>query len=246
MNNNIQQIECYTFEFTNLGFLGTQFDESQLKPIRDEVNGIYKNNFNDSVNFNSELAGNIEHQYMLTKCVPYLNDLLTPLIKKYNEETSYVDFMNKSSHQTESNLVLDKVWAIFQKKHEFNPPHVHWGVISFVLWLDIPYDIKDEMSASSSCNSAINIPGHFQFLYNDAIGRIATCNIPTDKTYCGKVLIFPSSMTHAVYPFKTSDGIRISVSGNLKWNTNSNSPKNDNKNNGIKEQIEKSVYKYYD
>ena len=244
MNNDTQQIECYTFGFTNLGFLGTQLNELQLKPIRDEVNEILKSNFENSVNFNYELAGNIEHQYMLTKCIPYLNDLLRPLIEKYNEETGYVDFMNNSSNRTKFNLVLDKVWAIFQKKHEFNPPHIHQGVMSFVIWLDIPYDIKDEMSASSSCNSAINIPGHFQFIYNDAIGRIATCDIPTDKTYCGKVLIFPSSMTHAVYPFKTSDGIRISVSGNLKWDTNSNSQKNDN--NKIKEQTEKSVYKYYD
>jgi hypothetical protein len=75
MNNDTQQIECYTFGFTNLGFLGTQFTESQLKPIRDEVNEILKSNFENSVNFNYELAGNIEHQYMLTKCIPYLNDL---------------------------------------------------------------------------------------------------------------------------------------------------------------------------
>ena len=37
-----------------------------------------------------------------------------------------------------------------------------------------------------------------------------------DKSFEGKMLMFPSKQMHAVNPFYTSDGYRITVSGNLK------------------------------
>jgi dolichol kinase len=36
-----------------------------------------------------------------------------------------------------------------------------------------------------------------------------------DKSMEGTVTMFPSSMIHCVYPFRTSDGERISIAGNI-------------------------------
>jgi hypothetical protein len=40
--------------------------------------------------------------------------------------------------------------------------------------------------------------------------------LPVDKTFEGKIAFFPSKLSHCVYPFYSSDGIRISISGNIK------------------------------
>ena len=32
----------------------------------------------------------------------------------------------------------------FSKKYEYNPPHVHHGVLSYVIWHNIPYNDESE------------------------------------------------------------------------------------------------------
>lgn len=201
---------------TGVGFLHPKFTQAELKPIRDEVDEIIKNKFKGSKKFNKDLAGNIEHEYLIeSDCKKHISKIITPLLE---ESDARWNIISGASYLTEKlPLTIDNVWVNFQKKHEFNPPHIHRGVMSFVIWLDIPYDIKDEMSVVQSVNSGSNIPGHFQFEYVNPLGKIHHYNIPADKTFNGTGLIFPSDMFHAVYPFTTSDDYRITISGNFKY-----------------------------
>ena len=41
--------------------------------------------------------------------------------------------------------------------------------------------------------------------------------IDVDKSFEGKMLMFPAKLQHLVYPFYTSDKERITVSGNIKF-----------------------------
>ena len=41
-----------------------------------------------------------------------------------------------------------------------------------------------------------------------------------DKSFEGKILMFPSYMQHQVFPFYTSDDYRITISGNAFFNVN--------------------------
>ena len=41
--------------------------------------------------------------------------------------------------------------------------------------------------------------------------------IDVDKSFEGKMLVFPSKLQHLVYPFYTSDEHRITVSGNVNF-----------------------------
>jgi hypothetical protein len=59
----------------------------------------------------------------------------------------------------------------------------------------------------------------FAFLYSDSIGGINPFSIPVDKNMENNVILFPSNFYHMVYPFFSSDGYRISVSGNFKFKT---------------------------
>ena len=42
-------------------------------------------------------------------------------------------------------VLLQKLWINFMKKNEFNPIHTHGGSFSFVLYLQVPKGINDEV-----------------------------------------------------------------------------------------------------
>ena len=107
-------------------------------------------------------------------------------------------------------------WINFQKAGEYNPIHNHDGDLVYVIWLQIPYNLEDELNHPSSKKSNNNIASKFQFanidnLFSNKMNPL----INVDKSYEGKMIIFHSQMYHCVYPFFTSDDYRISMSGNL-------------------------------
>jgi hypothetical protein len=55
----------------------------------------------------------------------------------------------------------------------------------------------------------------FNFHYTDAMGTIRNQILPVDKSFEGKLVLFPGNMNHSVTPFYTSDEYRITVSGNI-------------------------------
>jgi hypothetical protein len=114
-------------------------------------------------------------------------------------------------------LYLDKLWVNFQEKHEFNPVHDHTGVFSFVIWVKIPYNLKNETALSPGANSAQPLAGHFSFYYTSVLGHLSHFSIPADETMENTLLIFPSKLNHSVYPFYSSEDFRISVSGNIAF-----------------------------
>ena len=200
--------------FSNIGFLSTRLTDSELQPVKEEIEHI-KNNFYIYDKYNSTLAGNIEHEYRLVKSKKYIETLVTPYINAYEEVFKYLENITILDKNLSLGLSPEP-WVNFQKKHEFNPPHTHSGIYSFVIWMDIPYNMEEELKQNHSKNSNAPIPGHFQFLYTSALGEIVPYNIPADKTYNNTLLVFPCKMFHEVYPFSTSDEYRISVSGNFK------------------------------
>jgi hypothetical protein len=207
-------IEYTQHQFSNLGFIQVKFSDQELQPLFDEIKEIEINNFKTATPHNTGLAGNIEHEFELKTSQLYLDRLIRPFCHEYNKIYGYTDTIGILTEHLP--FVLDTVWVNFQKKYEFNPVHSHQGVYSFVLWIDIPYDILAEKSAPQSINSRSNVPGHFQFVFNNTLGKIKTHSIPVDHTYNNTMVFFPSELMHIVYPFTTSDNYRISVSGNFK------------------------------
>jgi hypothetical protein len=202
--------------FNSIGYLLIDLSEEQLKPIQQEINKV-KSNFLTSIPHNDKLAGNLEKEYRLFECKDYTNNLLMPYLLEYEKYFNY--FKDINIVDKDLTLNLESVWVNFMQKHEFNPLHIHAGIFSFVIWIDVPYDIKDEMNRIESKYSNANIPGHFQLVAINSMGELIKENIPADKTFNGKLCIFPSKMNHCVYPFYTSDEYRISVSGNFHLKT---------------------------
>lgn len=205
------------YNLRNFGFISSKFSNSDLIPIKAEIDNI-QNNFelHESKKFNKNLAGNIKREYELVESREYAQNLFMPLVNEYERSFDY--FRNFNILTKRVPIVLSSFWVNFQKKYEFNPAHQHDGLLSFVLWTKIPYDMEEERIASPGAESNRNSAGMFSFLYSNSIGKISTEHIPVDKNMENNIIIFPSNFYHMVYPFFTSDGYRISVSGNFNLN----------------------------
>ena len=111
---------------------------------------------------------------------------------------------------------VGEMWVNFQQKNEYNPIHNHRGDFSFVLWMEIPFKHLNECSVKSIVNSnSRQSASSFEFIYTDILGKVSTHTLPVEKGWEGRIVMFPAQLHHIVYPFYTSDGYRISVSGNL-------------------------------
>ena len=165
---------------------------------------------------NQDLAGNIKHEYAIPKGKAAVSPMLMQMIIKHQEK--YPNFFKKA-HSTINyracEIELFNLWVNFQKKYEFNPMHVHDGLYSFVIWHKVPYTMKDEKERLASMMDNDFRAGMFAFFFSDPSGKITQEALPVDKSWEGKVALFPANLNHCVYPFYTSDEYRISISGNL-------------------------------
>jgi len=206
--------------FPNFGFIKAVLSDEQIKPIKDEINFI-KNNFDNATKANNFLAGNIEKEYKLKNSHSYIESLLLPLAQAYMGANGYKKYLleiQKKYTNSKDELVntrLIDAWVNFQSKHEFNPIHNHGGFLSFVIWIDIPFLIDDELKQLHVKDSNTKLAGNFSFMFTDILGHITPFPIGADKSYNNGLLLFPAELHHVVYPFFTSDKQRISVAGNF-------------------------------
>lgn len=198
--------------FSNYGFIKASVPPDLLEKLKQEVSDVQSTS---SVEFNNNLAGNIELEFKLEKCKKELEEFTVDLSRAYSTGWGLT---NTTKDLSAEGLSLTNYWVNLQKKNEFNPMHSHDGVYSFALWLQIPYDINEELSQPHIKKSNMPRAGMFSFIYTNIFGEIREAEFPIDKTYEGTIFLFPSSLQHLVYPFSTSDDYRISISGNLGRN----------------------------
>jgi hypothetical protein len=111
------------------------------------------------------------------------------------------------------------LWVNLQKKHEYNPVHHHFNKLGWVIWVQIPYDLQEELNAPNNVKTVDRKKRNsaFEFIYPKITGELQTHPIFLSKEDEGKIVMFPKGLKHTVYPFFTSDGYRISVAGNLDF-----------------------------
>ena len=94
---------------------------------------------------NGDLAGNIMHEYSIPKGKPVVSPMLMHMVTEFNKKyPNYIKKAHSTVNYKQVDIELFNLWVNFQKKHEFNPMHVHDGLYSFVIWHKVPYDIKNE------------------------------------------------------------------------------------------------------
>tara|TARA_R100001079_G_scaffold108965_1_gene80562 strand:- start:708 stop:1298 length:591 start_codon:yes stop_codon:yes gene_type:complete len=182
--------------------------------ITDKLNEVIKGKNLQPANM--DLAGNIKNEFLIPEGKEHVYPLIFALIDKHKEQ--YPQHFKKITGYTgkkEISLQLHSLWVNFQKKYEFNPIHVHEGLFSFVFWHKIPYKIENEIARYPNMKPDQVKAGHFAFLQIGEMGRIQSIDLPVDNSWEGKIALFPADLNHTVYPFFTSDDVRITISGNV-------------------------------
>jgi len=198
-------------EFPNFGYLTAKFTDEELLPVKKEIKKI-KSNFSKYEKFNHNLVGQIKEEYKITESLTSLHKLIIPFVIEYEKKYNFVDTVYRFD-TFPKRYEMDSVWVNFQKKHEFNPCHSHTGVLSFVIWINIPYLREDEDDKNLA---SIQTKGSFHFVFSNILGINNMYDIPLNKEYENVMILFPSQLVHEVYPFYTSNDYRISLAGNIR------------------------------
>ena len=204
-----------------IGWLETSLPKSVMSKLQSYIEVSKKN----PTNVNDELAGNISKSLKLEdKDRWFSKTVLNPLMMEFFD--SFPQYAKQIKVITEAApLVLEKFWVNFQKENEFNPIHNHGGIFSFVVWVKIPTDWREQHALPFSANSNVPCTSDFQFQYTTMLGDHGHHNYFLDKSSEGCMLFFPAKLTHTVYPFYNCDKERISISGNIKFDISENTMK---------------------
>ena len=208
-----------------LGYLISDIPQSLVDTIMVDIDAILVKKENKTINHRSyALSMTLQEpipDYYLSKSVIPLNNYIKTLVPEYllshGEEFREV---SKLPYYILENGPRGKkaAWVNINKKNEYVLPHIHRGLLSFVIWLKIPYDLKEELLHLETTNNISDILPGFAFIHqNQYQGQAGFRHhvVSLDKTFENKIILFPATLPHYVIPFQTSDEYRISVAGNI-------------------------------
>ena len=197
----------------------TEVDSNFTKELLEEGRKLTK----EEDDWNPKLAGNLKYgrsfhykEDYLLKVEPYLKSyvekFLNGIYSQYGQDNKMVERLLQVQHnrrqRRNGNIRLDTLWINFSQKHDFNPPHTHTGILSFVLFCKVPEEIF-KLQADSNTQRA----GEIHFSYGEPITPLMGNEYPV-QPYENLMFIFPAALKHFV-PAYWVDAERISVSGNF-------------------------------
>ena len=156
-------------------------------------------------------AGHLSEEYELND-----KESISVWLKKYFESytIAYNEWRGGDKHM-QPQFELTALWINYMKANDFNPPHEHGSDLSFVLYPDVPKELYQENKAFKGKAAG---PAAISWKYGE--GNRQCVNTVDILPTTGDLFIFPASLQHWVYPFR-SKVERISVSGNLLFEKDS-------------------------
>jgi len=199
----------------NVGWVQSKLDKIHI----DYLWKIIEEGKKKNLSFKGELAGHVSNSFEITDTNDwFFKNVLYELITAFYNSNGDKHPKNESDFRNNYIIRLEKFWANYQYKHEFNPPHNHSGLYAFVIWMKIPYTSEEQKKLKflDGVKDISKKAGEFEFLYTNLLGDIAsTVPYPMNPELEGTIVLFPAQFMHCVYPFYNCDEPRISLSGNL-------------------------------
>jgi len=209
MNDGIK-IPIKKIDFPNYGVIQSVLPQSIVNQLNDYIDIAKKKD----ETHNKKLAGNISLSLELFDTKNIIFPFVMLIMKEY--EKIYPKPFRLLATDKNYNAELQSLWVNFQYQNEFNPMHDHSGTYSFVIWLKIPTNFKEQSNKSIAKNSSNpDVISNFALTYTDVFGKIRELLFGMDKDREGQILFFPAQINHSVYPFYDEDDARVSVSGNI-------------------------------
>ena len=204
----------------HIGWIETQLPKTAMMRLENYIDAAKK----DPINHNGQLAGNISKSLLIEDKDGWffqtiVLQLIHQLTNHFPEYPATMDILTENAP-----YCLDTFWVNFQKQHDFNPLHNHVGIYSFVIFVKIPTDWKEQHTLPFSAASHTPKASDFDFHWaQDGIVRKHTYLL--DKTSEGTMLFFPAKLMHIVYPFYECEEERITISGNIRFDISENAMK---------------------
>jgi len=186
----------------NFGFLRTRLPTDLFIELKEECQ-----NYKKLKEMESGLSGKgTPKHFYIKKCFPKLKKYVQDCAVKYDKKFKYIEnlkFLNKNVP-----LLVAPPWVNVQKRYDFLPMHTHDGILSYNIWIQIPYDSKKELASG-------NHAARLDFIYPMVNGTLNFHTFNLSKEDEGSLIMFPSLFVHALYPFYTSKNVRLSIAGNI-------------------------------
>lgn len=167
-------------------------DEELRKEIFQKVNSCFKEDYSSS------LAGEIALEHLLTD-----NELSLKIKSFLCSRVNYT--MNGQVKDVDTNDLeknnSNDIWLNRMESNEYNPAHYHGGLLSWIWYIDIPEEIREE----SKNNKTMGLV-EFKSGRSNEIMRFN----PRTNDF----IMFNSDHMHTVYPFR-SNVTRMSLAGNI-------------------------------
>jgi len=198
----------------------SHFDQFSFQTIKKDIENIRQKIKQDElvgdvlVNFQRSVVGDIEyHKLPLSEDI--IKKKVIELVGIHEAKYNYLARMYNFTTEIPANspdFDFERIWVNFQKPSGFVPLHQHSGLYSFVIWVDIPYTLKQDKITESEDHRV----GTFEFVYTDCLGKLTSQVLPVDRSWQSRIALFPAELHHQVYPYYESNDYRITISGNLK------------------------------
>ncbi len=150
------------------------------------------------------LAGNVKQEISVDyQNIPQFPEFLVTMAKEYYRHTISEDVWMDGK-------ISFKVWVVSQYAGDFNPMHIHDSNLSGVSFLKMPpkfeeeYEREDHHKTAGCLEFVGSVPNHF------------AKHSYIVKPEVGDLYLFPSWLTHQVYPFR-SEGERRSMAFNAHF-----------------------------
>lgn len=215
----LEEGQALFFTFPNSGVLFQRVPKEIMDPVNKVVQKLMETDFKEGKKANYKLTANIAKEFDLSEeLIPVMLNYIVDLAMAHDQMSQPHHIRNVTEvASTVKKFKFKDIWVNFQAKNEFHPHHIHGGVYSFALWAKVPYHNADEKALYPE--STLPTAGNFVAYYTDILGQTRSFPFPVDNEYEGIICLFPAKLGHSVNPFYTSDGYRVSLSGDLVIDT---------------------------
>jgi hypothetical protein len=187
-------------QFPNWGYCTKQLSEKNLQPIIAEVDSIL--NQETVGEFNE--GGHVEMSYWLSERTRlHLEYLMVSTLREYRQnDPAYL-----SSNQPK--LTVSRVNLYVQQPQESMGLHRFQGAFNWCLFLRVPYTLENERQHDRDRS------GLLELSYTDVTGSIIHMAVPADRSWEGRLIIYPGNVSSTVYPFRSTPDARVVLTGAL-------------------------------
>ena len=207
MSENLKNLELKYDIYQPFGpsILKTTLPQSFINLLNAEADTIlHDEKLSKEHDWSHNLAGNVKKEVAIDQNkIPNFPEFMITMAKAYYKHTI-------NAEPVEGSKVGFRVWVVSQYAGDFNPMHIHDANLSGVAFLKIPpgFDAeyaKEDHHPTAGCLEFLgSMPNHFA-----RHSYIA-------KPKVGDFYLFPSWLTHQVYPFR-SEGERRSLAFNIHF-----------------------------